>query len=282
MFSGFTGDEYPDRAVLLRTLLEGIERLDAQGRLDLTYRALSALRQAGYVTALGRGPWPVPRLPLEMLRPHPSLAGLARFWYGPNALTPPPAPPPACREPMTQQQRLRWALGEIIRNDDARALLLSVARRPGGLQRRRLQQHHRRLRAARFNAALTTLRTREIVKISTAGVVQFVEGAAEALHALETSVRHAVWARAQARRRETALKREPREIGMPRRRVRRTCRRRHLPNRHQEPHAWARSMLGRKGGLARQRQARMRGENATAKATIRRIALTRRRSSLRD
>jgi hypothetical protein len=265
---GHSGDDYPDRRVLLRILLDNVHRMDAD-LLDLTATSASALRAAGYTTALGPGAWLSPRLPLDMLSPHPSLAGLARRWYGEGALIPPPAPGPRRHSYLSPQQRIQWALGDIIRSDDTRTLLLSIAGRQSGIGRRRLQQNHRRLGAARFNAALTMLTTREIVKISTLGVVQFVEGVTEALRALETSVRHALWARAKARKRERAGKREV--SPSKRARIPRTYRRRQMPSRVLCPHAWGRAMRARKAGLARQRQARASGHNPTLNATQARL-----------
>ena len=92
MFRGHTGNDYPDRAILLQALLEDVDRIDSHGLLDLTEDVATLLRKAGYMTALRPGGWPVPLLPLEMLKPHPCLAGLARLWYGERALAAPPSP----------------------------------------------------------------------------------------------------------------------------------------------------------------------------------------------
>ena len=172
MFSGPIGIDQPDVTVLVRTLLQNVNRVDQHGCLDLTYRTASALRQAGYASALCRGPWLVPQVRLELLQPHPTLAPLVRFWYGRYAITAVLANPIVPPGRLTEDRR---ALPNVFRDDDSRRVLGSIARRGGVIPRRRLQQNQRRLPAARFNAALGLLVARHVVTVSASGVVKSVE-----------------------------------------------------------------------------------------------------------
>ena len=87
-------NEYPNPRVLVGVLLDATDRLNDQGAVCLTEDEAAFLRQSGYTAALGAGRYPIPRLPLELLRPHPSLHRLVEFWWGPRALALPPSPPP--------------------------------------------------------------------------------------------------------------------------------------------------------------------------------------------
>jgi hypothetical protein len=282
MFSGFTGHEFPDRQVLLVTILESVGTLDARGTIDLTERQADRLRAAGYMTALGAGRWPVPQLPLEMLRPHPSLADLARFWYGANALTPPPPLPSQTQRGsfFSPERSVRFSLAFFaLRDASQRIVLMSLARR-GPTKRRRLQQAHGRcLPAARFNPALTALLQANLV-VQSSGLLSVNPLAIAPLMELTGAVCRTGAARSQRRSERRAGSTEKRRRPTAPRaksRRRRPYRRRPIPDRRADPRGWALSMLGRRAGLARQRQARNRGEHSTAKATVARLAKHRRR-----
>ena len=85
---------YPDPRDAIPVLLGAAEagRLHDRGEVELTADEAATLQQAGYTAILGAGRWPAPRVPLDLLRPHLSLAQLALLWYGPRALGPPAQP----------------------------------------------------------------------------------------------------------------------------------------------------------------------------------------------
>ena len=169
---------YPDPRDAVPVLVGAAEagRVNDRGEVTLATDEAATLRQAGYTAILGAGRWPAPNIPLDLLRPHASLAPLALFWYGPGALDPPPPParprrgdieiaprenmtPPEAVE-ITPPDRLdvKWHLAAVLDQADHRRLLAGLMRRPDGpVARRELQQALHRLPAVRFNAALDAL-----------------------------------------------------------------------------------------------------------------------------
>jgi hypothetical protein len=273
--------DYPDRAVLIRLISQASQRIDSQGVVTLTAAEAEALRAAGYTTALGPGAWPIPQLPLGDIGSIPALRPLTIRWYGERALaSPPPSPPGARHSFLSPERGLRFSLAFfVLRDASQRALLLSLARF-GPTKRRRLQQAHgRRLPAARFNPALKALLQASLV-VQSDGLLSVNPLAIEPLNDLTGAVCQAGVARTQRRSAGRASKREERRKtvrAQSRPRRRRPYKRRPIPDRRSDPRGWALAMLGRRGGLARQRQARGRGELPTAKATQARLTLASRR-----
>jgi hypothetical protein len=288
MFMGHTGNEYPDRRVLQLVLEGAAARIDSGGNITLTSEDADLLRAAGWVTVLGPGNWHIPRLPLDAIRRTPALRALAVFWYGERALAPPPPPSPPAARPtfLSPEKSLRFTLAMALRDDAPRALLLSLARRRTPTPRRRLQQiHGSRLPAARFNPTLDTLIRSGFID-DTDGMLTVNPLALTPLHELLVNVKKTLLARAQRRAtegaRERANKRGERHEGpaapLSSGRKRR-YKRRPIPNRWLDPRGWALAMLGRRGGLARQRQARLRGEVSTARANLAKRRTARRRAT---
>ena len=275
---------YPDPRDALPVLLGAAEagRLHDRGEVTVTADEAGALQQAGYTAILGAGCWPAPSVPLDLLRPHPSLAPLALLWYGPRALDPPPQPIATLRVQveMTPAKRLRWRLGDALRDPDQRRLLTSLVGRPDGpVECRRFQNALHRLETPRFNAAIGSLIAADLVqRVTHDGVGCFLLSAdmRHLIRGARVGVRRAPSARAMRRTDSGASSQRAT------RRARRKCARsstnkrpyrpRPIPDRRLNPRAWGKSMRARLGGLTVQRLYRKFGVHPTAPATAGRRA----------
>ncbi len=275
---------YPDPRDAIPVLLGAAEagRLHDRGEVTVTADEAGALQQAGYTAIIGAGRWPAPHIPLDLLQPYPSLAPMALFWYGPRALDPPPPParPRRAIVEMTPAKRLRWRLGDALRDPDQRQLLEALARREAGpVACRRFQNSQHRLGAPRYRAALSKLIGGGLVRRVTHDGVGCLLLSAEIRHLIRKArigVRRAPSARAKRRTDSGALSQRAA------RRARGKCARsstnkrpyrpRPIPDRRLNPRAWGKAMRARLGGLTVQRLYRKFGVHPTAPATAARRA----------
>ncbi len=267
---------YPDPRDAIPVLLGAAEagRLHDRGEVTLTAAEAAALRQVGYITIIGAGRWPAPHIPLDLLRPHASLAPLALFWYGPCALDPPPPParPRRAIVEMTPAKRLRWRLGEAFRDPDQARILRSLAAADElGCTKRRLQQNQSKLPAARLNPALDYLVRVGLVLRHETWLMLSVE-VREALHAVEIDVRRAKTARAMRTAKTRTSAGTAQEARTRTAACKRPYRRRPIPDWRRDRHRWGTAMRCRLGGLAVQRLYRKFGICPTAAATAARLA----------
>ena len=289
MLKGRWASVYPDPRDAIPVLLEAAEagRLHDRGEVTVTADEAAALQQAGYTAIIGAGRWPAPHIPLDLLRLHPSLATLARFWYGPGALDPPlqSVAPPRLHVEMTPAKRLSWRLGDALRDPDQRRLLTNLAGRPDGLvECRRFQRALHRLKTPCYNAALTALINGGLLQhVTHDGVGCFVlpDEIRRLLNEAGVGVRRAPSARAkreQARRGTSAggtaqsgqdHSRRAHALGA---KARRRYQPRPVPDRRRFPREWGRSMAAKRAGQARQRLCREAGVCATDTANAARRA----------
>jgi len=289
---------YPDPRDALPVLLGAAKagRLHDRGEVTLTAEEAATLQRAGYTSILGAGRWPAPEIPLELVRPHPSLALLALCWYGPHAMDPPQPETPRLRSEMTLARRLTWRLGEAWRDDDQRQLLEALARREDGpVPCRRFQNSQHRLGTPRYGSALARLIAAGLVERVKPDRVGCLVLPAEIRHLItdaQIGVRRARSARAKRRggnRRTSAggtshnRGRNNRTSGPLGGENHRRYRPRRPPGRRRFPSAWGRHMSAKRAGQARQRQARAAGicptEAANAARRARRAERERRRSA---
>jgi hypothetical protein len=285
----FKWPDYPDSRVLVAVLLSAIDRLNDAGAVNLTQDEVAHLQQAGYTAVLAPGWWSIPRLSLDLLRPHPSLARLATHWYGPRALDPPsePVTPQPERIAMTLADRLRWRVHDALRKPDQARVLRSLAGQPDGQSSKRdLQRRLRRLPADRLNPALdglvrVGLVAWEKVGAKSAWLMLSVE-VLQALAAAGVGVRPPKIARAMRRVRATSqgslagnitrtTGRTAAAQYMPGDAFRTTPKRPYrphpIPDRRRHPRQWGKAMRRRLGGLTVQRLYRKFGVHPTAAAT---------------
>ena len=176
-----------------------------------------------------------------------------------------PVAPPRADVEMTPVKRLRWRLGEALRQPDQARLLRSLAAADElGCTKRRLQQNQSRLPAARLNPAIDRMVGAGLIAREGGTWLMLSIEVREALRAVEIDVSRAK--KARARWRAKTRKTNERTEGQTSTRKRTYCPRR-IPDRRHNPHAWGRSRLARRGGLAVQKEYRWLGLHPTAPAT---------------
>jgi hypothetical protein len=289
MFRGLSQSDYPDPGLLVDVLLGAVARLNDCGAVNLTPDDAARLREGGYTAILGPGWYQLPRISIDLLRPHPSLANLAFYWYGPRAFDSPASDDfrPRTVRPADAANLLRWRLGQALSISDQRRVLDAVAHRPEcGVMRRRLQQNLRRLPAARFSPSLMALIKAGLVAQQDDRRLTLDPEVRRLLLEAGCYVRRSPSARAMRRERtertgETCAPRGQRgardsqrhgQLQQSDRTTKRRYQRRPIPDRRRFPRQWGYSMRARLGGLTRQRQCRRLGVNPTAAATAARQA----------
>ena len=171
---------------------------------------------------------------------------------------------------MTPAKRLRWRLGDALRDPDQRRLLISLAGRPDGpVECRQFQRALHRLKTPRYNAALTALINGGFLQRVTRDGVGCLVLPAEVRHLIsevQIGVRRAPSARAMRERARrgtsaagTAQGQPSRQAHPPGTKSRRRYQPRPVPDRRRFPAAWGRSLSAKRAGKARQRQARAAG-----------------------
>jgi hypothetical protein len=294
MFRWLSPNDYPDARVLVDVLLGASERLNVQGAVCLTAEEVVRLQQAGYVAVLAPGWWSPPRLPLDILRGHPSLARLAAHWYGPHALD---LPQPVVSQPASIEvsvaDRLRWRVHDALRKTILARVLRSLAGGQDGRSSKRDLQHRlRRLPAAVLNPAIDHLVHVGLIARENGWLTLPVD-VREALAAAGVGVRRPRFARAKRRPKAAGRTCGPERTGKSARipvrlastqttapvrgpdnalRTARPYRPHPVPDRRLHPRAWGRSMAAKRAGLARQRLCRAAGICATDAANAARAA----------
>ena len=282
----------PDYDQFARWLIACQKQADADGTIPLSLADAICLRGLGFSTVVP-GRWVVPSLPPEVRGRYPALAPFAAkpepsitrdnaTTAVPDQVVPTTASTPASygdaqRVPAESRvdvrPKLTWRLAEALRHPDHARILRSLARADElGCKKRTLQHNLSKLPAARLNPALDrlvraglVLREEHWLALS----VEVREALSEALRALEMGVRQAQKARARwrAETRKTHERAEGQTEGQTSTPRKRPYQPKLMPDRRHDPHAWGRSRLARRGGLAVQKEYRRLGLHPTAPAT---------------
>ena len=146
---------------LIDLLIAAPHRVNASGEIGLTAVEAGMLRASGFPDA-AKGKWRLPPVPTHVWIPEYLLRLVPQLVRETPKVAPappqPPVAPPRADVEMTPAKRLRWRLGDALRDPDQRRLLTSLAGRPDGpVECRRFQRALHRLKTPRFNAALAAL-----------------------------------------------------------------------------------------------------------------------------
>jgi hypothetical protein len=283
---------------LIQLLLAAPQRIRA-GTIQLTPAEAAMLRACDFLTATADGPWWIPELPAVLARGYPWLAQLISAERPSSYVAQPDQNQSRGEHPespisriefagagMTTAARLRWRLGDALRQPDQCRVLDAVARRPEcGVMRRRLQQNLRRLPAARFNPSLMALIKAGLVVQQTDRRLAPDPEVRRLLLEAGRCVRRSRSPRATRRDRREGTGQTRTRTSQPHdrdsqrhgqlqridRTTQRRYRRRPIPDRRRFPRQWGYSMRARLGGLKRQQECRRLGIHPTATATAARL-----------